>query len=219
MIGSRPGMSLGHAFGAAFMLHVVLGVASVSAQSIPTTPEQPAQPDAAAVVAATYAVDPAHTHVLWEVNHMGISMLQGMFGAQEGSLTLDPANLEAAQLDVSFAIADIAVTFPPFGEHLLSADFFDADAYETARFSSTSVTVHDENGAAITGDLTIKDNTHPVTIEARFVGAGINPMDENLHVGFTGTASILRSDFDLGAYTPAISDEVLLVINAAFFAD
>lgn len=206
---------------AAFAVPTLLLVSVPSwAQSIPTTAEQPAQPDASAVVAGNYTVDPAHTQLTWEVNHMGISMLSGMFGASSGSLTLDPDDPASATLEVEFAIGEISVTYPDFADHLLSADFFEVETYPTARFVSTSVEVGSNGSSAtIIGDLTIKDISHPVTIEAEFMGAGINPMDEKLHVGFTGSATILRSDFDLGAYAPAVSDDVHLTLNAAFVAE
>lgn len=197
----------------------VLGFAAPAfAQVLPNTPEQPGQAETDRIEAGTYQVDPAHTQVSWTVNHFGFSMLEGMFGASEGSITLDPANPSEAEVDVTFRIDEVAVTYDDFAGHLQSADFFDAERYPTARFISTSVTPGEGNAATIVGDLTIKDQTRPVTIEAEFVGAGTSPVDEKLNVGFHGTATILRSDFGLGAYAPAVSDEVRLDINAAFIA-
>lgn len=203
---------------AVFVLVTMLVTRSL-AQSIATTADQPGQPDTSAVVAGTYVVDPAHTQVLWELNHMGLSTLAGMFGASGGTLTLDPDNLNATALDVTFDIADISVTFAPFADHLLSDDFFSVENHPTARFVSTVVDTETDGTATITGELTIKDVTQQITIDATFVGAGINPMDEKLHVGFSGTATIARSDFGLGAYAPAVSDTVQLAINAAFMAE
>lgn len=188
------------------------------AQTIPTTAEQPGQPDTAAILAGTYVVDPAHTQVVWAVNHMGISMLNGMLGASGGKLNIDPEKLDATSLDVAFTIEDISVSFAPFAEHLLTDDFFAAAQYPEARFVSTAVEANKDGTATISGDLTIKDITQQITIKAAFLGAGINPMDEKLNIGFSGTASIKRSDFGLGAYAPGISDEVQLTINAAFIA-
>ncbi|WP_137897662.1 YceI family protein [Sphingomonas sp. 2SG] len=201
------------------ILAAVLATAAVPAvaQIIPTAPGQPGQPSAK-VPAGTYQVDPAHTQVSWEVNHMGFSMLQGMFGASTGSITIDPAKPAAAKVDVTFQIAELAVTAAPFAKHLQSPDFFDAAKYPTARFVSTSVTPRGGNKATITGNLTIKDQTKPVTIDATFVGAGANPMSKKLNFGFNGTATIKRSDFGVGAYAPVVSDEVKLHIHAAFAA-
>lgn len=178
---------------------------------------QPGAPVASRVVAGTYAVDPAHTQVTWSVNHMGFSMLDGQFGASEGSLTLDPARPQAAKVDVTFKIDDLSVTAAPFAHQLKSKDFFDAAIYPTARFVSTGVKVMGTK-AVITGNLTIKDQTKPVTLNATFFGAGTNPMSKKLNIGFRATAKIKRSDFGVGAYAPVVGDDVDLMINAAFTA-
>jgi polyisoprenoid-binding protein YceI len=177
----------------------------------------PGSPNAAAVTAGTYAVDPAHTQVTWTLNHMGFSMLSGQFGAEGGSLTIDPKRPAAAKLDVTFAIPKLSTTSEQFKHHLESKDFFDAATYPTARFVSTSV-VANGSRAKITGNLTIKNVTKPVTIDATFVGAGTNPMSKKLNFGFRGTAMIKRSDFGLGYAAPVVADDVKLDINAAFTA-
>ncbi len=171
----------------------------------------------AAVTAGTYKVDPAHTQVTWTLNHMGFSMLSGQFGAQDGTLTIDPAKPAAAKLDVTFAIDQLSVTSSGFSNHLKSKDFFDVATYPTARFVSTAV-VASGNTAKITGNLTIKNVTKPVTIDATFVGAGTNPMNKKVNFGFRGTTTINRSDFGLGMAVPVVSDQVKLDINAAFVA-
>ncbi len=177
----------------------------------------PGTPSKALVTAGTYAVDPNHTQVTWTLNHMGFSMLSGQFGAQGGTLTIDPAKPAAAKLDVTFAIDRLSVTAEPFSHHLKSKDFFDAATYPTARFVSTGI-IASGNTARITGNLTIKNVTKPVTIAATFVGAGNNPMNKKLNFGFRGTAQIKRSDFGLGYAAPVVADTVDLVINAAFTA-
>ncbi|MGP7796151.1 YceI family protein [Sphingomonas sp. CLY1604] len=190
---------------------VAVAVPAIAQTGLPGTPNK------AAVTAGTYAVDPAHTQVTWTLNHMGFSMLSGQFGAQGGTLTIDPAKPAATKLDVTFAIDQLSVTSEQFAHHLKSKDFFDAATYPTARFVSTGV-VATGNGARITGNLTIKNVTKPVTIDATFVGAGTNPMSKKLNFGFRGTATIKRSDFGLGYATPVVADTVKLDINAAFTA-
>lgn len=188
-----------------------------AAQIIPTAPGQPGQP-ATKVPAGTYQVDPFHTQVSWEVNHMGFSILEGMFGASGGSITIDPAKPAAAKVEVTFQVDQLSTTAAPFAKHLQSKDFFDAATYPTARFVSTGVTPRGGNKATITGNLTIKDQTKPVTIDATFIGAGTNPMNKKLNFGFDGTTTIKRSDFGVGAYAPVVSDTVKLHIHAAFTA-
>ncbi|MDQ0324235.1 polyisoprenoid-binding protein YceI [Rhodopseudomonas julia] len=195
---------------------IALAAGTALAQPVPTATEQPGQAEPARIEAGTYQVDPDHTQVTWTVNHLGFSMLEGLFGASEGSITIDPKNPSGAKVEVTFPIDAVRVTLPEFGEHLQSAEFFNAAQYPAARFVSTSVTVAEGNKATIVGDLTIKDQTKPVTIDAVLVGAGTNPMTDSLNFGFYGSTTIKRSDFGLGAYAPAVSDDVQLEINAAF---
>jgi len=177
----------------------------------------PGSPNKALVKAGTYPLDPNHSQVTWQVNHMGFSMLEGQFGASEGSITIDPAKPNATKVDVTFPVDKLSVTAEPFAHHLKSKDFFDAATYPTARFVSTSVQASG-NSATITGNLTIKNVTKPVTLKATFVGAGMNPMNKKLNFGFRATGAINRSDFGLGMAVPVVSDKVDLTINAAFQA-
>ncbi len=182
-----------------------------------TAPGLPGAPDKARVAAGTYKVDPNHTQVTWQVNHMGFSMLEGQFGASGGSITIDPAKPNATKVEVSFATDQLSVTAAPFANHLKSKDFFDVATSPTATFVSTGV-VASGNTAKITGNLTIKGITKPVVLAATFVGAGANPMNKKVNFGFRATGSIKRSDFGLGMAVPVVSDKVDLTINAAFSA-
>lgn len=191
---------------------LLLAAAPVLAQGLPGAPQK------ARVTAGTYPVDPNHTQVTWQVNHMGFSLLQGQFGASAGRIAIDPARPNDAKVDITFQVDQLSVTSPRFAEHLKSKDFFDVAAHPTARFVSTAVRATGDR-ATITGDLTIKGVTRPVTLQATFVGAGANPMNGKLNFGFRATGTINRGDFGLGMATPVVSDRVDLTINAAFAAN
>ena len=197
---------------------ILLAATAPAVAQIATAPDQPGQPVASRVTAGTYQVDPAHTQVTWEVNHMGFSMLQGQFGASGGSITIDPKQPARTKVDVTFAVDQLSTTSAQFATHLKSKDFFDAAANPTARFVSTSVTPHGTGKATVAGNLTIKNVTKPVTLDVTFVGAGANPMNKKANVGFTGTGTIKRSDFGLGMAVPIVSDRVDLRVQAAFTA-
>jgi polyisoprenoid-binding protein YceI len=190
---------------------------SLAAMAVPAfvTAQMPGAPDAARVTAGTYKVDPNHTQVVWSVNHLGFSTLYGAFGAKDGSLTIDPKNLAAAKVSISFAVAEMAVTSAKFATHLQSADFFDAAKFPTATFVSTGVQASGTT-AKIMGNLTIHGVTKPVTLDAKLMGAGTNPMSKAVTTGFTATATIKRSEFGLGMAAPVVSDDVMLHITAAF---
>jgi len=175
----------------------------------------PGAPDSTRVTAGRYQIDPDHTQVIWTVSHMGISPLTGAIGASGGTLEIDQNNLSASKVTVSFKIADMVTTSAGFTKHLLDADLFDVKDHQTATFTSTSVEASG-NKAKIAGNLTIKGITKPVTLDAELFGAGTNPMTKNLEVGFSASAQIKRSEFNLGYGLPVIPDQVDLRISAAF---
>jgi polyisoprenoid-binding protein YceI len=195
-----------------FAVAVPLVSGPVSAQ-LPTT--VPGAPDPLRVVAGTYKVDPAHTQVLWQVNHMGFSLFDGAFADSTGTLTLDPKRLDAAVLNIEIPIARITTTSAKLNEHLLGAEFFDATKYPTATFKSTRVEVTGQT-AKIHGNLTLKGVTKPVVLATTFIGAGAHPMSKTTAIGFRATTTIKRSDFALGYAVPIVGDTVTLTINAAF---
>ena len=199
-------------------LLVAAAAAVPVAAQVATRPDQPGAAIVSRVTAGTYKVDPAHTQVAWEVNHMGFSLLEGLFGASAGTLTIDPAKPAATAVDVTFQVDQLSVTSGAFATHLKSDQIFDVAKYPTARFVSTAVTPRGAGRASVTGNLTIKGITKPVTLDATFVGAGASPMNKKLNIGFGATTTIKRSDFGVGLAAPMVSDEVRLHIHAAFVA-
>ena len=185
-------------------------------------PQLPGQMDPSRVTAGTYAADSAHSLVGWRVNHFGFNDYFGIFGNVSGTLTIDPANLSAAKVDVTIPIDSVVVASAGLRDHLLRAgrdggkpDFFGPNP-AAAKFVSTRVQPSGNN-ATITGDLTLNGVTKPVTIAAEFTGAGNAMMPPNkLTVGFEGTTTIKRSDFGITTFVPMVSDEVELTITTAF---
>ena len=161
--------------------------------------------------------------VAWSVSHFGFNDYYGIFGDVEGTLELDPANLSAASVDVSVPIASVIVPSEGLRQHMLqpgqdggAPDFFGANP-QPARFVSTQVETTGETSANITGNLTMNGQTHPVTIAAELSGMGTNAMNQRETLGFHGTTTIQRSQFDIPFGIPfGISDEVDLRITIAF---
>lgn len=196
-----------------FIPVAVLALAVPAVAQMPTTP--PGGPYVKRVVAGTYKADPAHTQVLWQVNHLGFSLFDGAFADVIGTLTIDPAKLAATKVEVEVPIARLTTTSAKLNDHLWTPDFFDAAKYPTASFKSTGVVVKGAT-ARISGNLTLHGVTRPVVLDARFVGAGIGVMTKAPSVGFRASTTIKRSDFGLGYGVPMVSDLVKLEINAAF---
>jgi polyisoprenoid-binding protein YceI len=193
-------------------ISVPIASGTASAQAPATVP---GAPDPLRVVAGTYKIDPGHTQVLWQVNHMGFSLFDGAFAEPTGSLVIDPKQPTAAVLDVVIPIAQISTTSAKLNQHLQTADFFDVAKYPTATFKSTRVEVTGQT-AKIHGALTLKGITKPVVLATTFIGAGTHPMTKGTAIGFRATTTIKRSDFSLGYAVPVVGDTVTLTINAAF---
>lgn len=178
----------------------------------------PGTKDAAKATGGSYTVDPGHTQVVFAWDHMGFTSNMGTIAEPTGTLTLDKANPAASKVSVEFTIANLRTGVPKLDEHLMKADFFDAAKFPTATFVSTSVKPDGATGAEITGNLTIKGVTKPVTLDAELYGAGKAPAmaggKEN--VGFVATGAIKRSDFGMGYGVPVVGDAIELKIIAAF---
>lgn len=203
----------------ALLAALALTVAVPAASQLPTSP--PGKADTKAVVTGVYAIDAAHTQVLFTVNHLGFSEYSGQFIQPSGKLTLDSANPSKTHVEVSFPIAKVVSTDPALDAHLQKPEFFDSARFPEGRFVSTKVAWKKGSATAmIDGNLTLKGVTRPVTLKTRFVGAGPMVMGPpKLNIGFAATTSIKRSDFGISYGIPLVSDRVDLTINAAFAAE
>jgi polyisoprenoid-binding protein YceI len=175
----------------------------------------PGSKDPAKVSGGTYKVEPGHTQILFAYDHMGFTNNLGIVTQPSGTLVLDKANPSADKVSIEVPIANLTTGIPALNEHLLKPEFFDAAKFPTAKFQSTAVKV-EGTSATITGNLTIKGITKPVTLDAEFYGAGANPMNKQENVGFVATAQIKRSDFGMGYGVPVVGDAIELKIIAAF---
>ena len=163
--------------------------------------------------AGTYQLDPTHTDVLAQWTHFGFSQPSAQFGISEGALTWDASDVSKSSVQVTIPVTAINSFVAKLDEHLKGGDFFDAGKFPNASFKSTSVAAAGTNKLTVTGDLTIKDVTKPVTLDVTLNGAGEHPMLKKQAIGFSATATIKRSDFGVGAYAPNVSDEVQLRIT------
>ncbi|KAA9020606.1 YceI family protein [Sphingobium limneticum] len=193
-------------------LIAIAGGSVVIAQGAAT----PGTKDVAKVTGGTYAVEPSHTQIVFAYDHMGFTNNLGVIAQPTGTLTLDKANPAASKVSIEVPIANLTTGIPALNEHLAKPEFFDVAKFPKATFVSTGVKTDGPTGATITGNLTIKGITKPVTLDAEFYGAGANPMNKKENIGFVATGTIKRSDFGMGMAVPVVGDAVELKIIAAF---
>ncbi|WP_313809331.1 YceI family protein [Sphingobium sp.] len=180
-------------------------------------PPAPGAKDPARVTAGTYTIDPGHTQILFAYDHMGFSNNMGVISESTGTLTLDPKNPTAAKVSVEVPVANLRTGVAKLDEHLMKPEFFDSAKFPKATFVSTGVKVQGTE-AEISGNLTIKGITKPVTLDAEFYGAGKAPamMGGKENIGFVATTTVKRSDFNMSYGVPMVGDAVELKIVASF---
>ncbi|WEH36066.1 YceI family protein [Streptomyces sp. AM 4-1-1] len=160
-----------------------------------TTATVPVDP-ALAALTGEYTIDPSHSRIGFSVRHAMVTNVRGSFGDFEGSLTLDGSAPENSAAAIDVRIAGVDTGIGDRDGHLRSADFFDADRFPLMRFRSTRAEQLGGDTYRVTGDLTIKDVTRPLSIDLEFNGSATDVYGSE-RVGFEGGAEILRSDWDL----------------------
>jgi len=161
----------------------------------------------------TYTLDPGHTMVLFSWSHFGFSNPTANLGGVQGTLVYDAAAPTKATVDVTLPLSALDTHVPALDEHLKKPDFFDAEKYPTITFKSTKVAAAGKDKLKVTGDLTVHGVTKPVTLDVTVNKVGDHPMLKAPAAGFNATAMIKRSDFGVGAYVPAVSDEIKISIT------
>ncbi|NSY36898.1 YceI family protein [Leisingera sp. ANG59] len=160
-----------------------------------------------------YVLDASHSQILFSYNHLGYSTTWGMFSGFEGEIQFDQDNPAASSVSVSMPLSSMFTGWQARFDHFMTKDFFDATEDETVSFTSTGIEVTGDTTAKITGDLTLNGITKPVVLDAKLNQAGEHPMAKKPWAGFDATATVLRSDYNLGQFAPFVSDEVQIQIS------
>jgi polyisoprenoid-binding protein YceI len=173
--------------------------------------------------ATTWNVDPAHTRVGFSVKHLVISDVKGEFSKVSGKAQLDESDLSKSSVEMTIEVASVDTRDEKRDAHLKSADFFDAAKFPTITFKSTKVVAGKDGAVTVTGDLTMRGVTKPVTLEGTISKAIVDPWGLTRRgVSFTGKLD--RKEWgvswskvtDVGA---VVGDEVKLDIQAEITKD
>ncbi|MBB4843077.1 polyisoprenoid-binding protein YceI [Paucibacter oligotrophus] len=124
---------------------------------------------------ATYAIEPTHTFVTYEISHFGTSTNRGRFDKKEGTVQLDKA-AKTGRVEVTFDIASVNTGVAPMNKHLLGDDFFAADKFPTAKFVGDKFVFNGDKVSEVQGQLTLKDKTAPATLKATNFNCYQSPM-------------------------------------------
>lgn len=167
-----------------------------------------------AQAAENLRIDPDHTTVAFNVDHLGFSNISGRFSNISGTIALDREKLQDSSVKVQIATTSINSAHDKRDDHLRSKDFFDVAAFPTMTFNSTEILPVDRDNFQIKGLLTLLGVTKPLTLDAHFNGEGPNPfMPEQHTLGFSATGKLKRSEFGMEFGLPMIGDQVQLQLE------
>jgi polyisoprenoid-binding protein YceI len=162
-----------------------------------------------------------HSKLTFSVTHMGISEADGLFNKFIASATATNADFSDAVFELSVEVASINTQVEMRDNHLRSADFFEVEKYPSMTFKSTSITKVSKDKYKLTGNLTLRGITKPVTMDLWYRGTNVDAKTNKSTAGFQLTGIIKRSDFNVGPKFPApmLSDEVKIKADGEFISE
>jgi polyisoprenoid-binding protein YceI len=150
---------------------------------------------AIAPVITKWAVDKAHSSVKFSVTHLVISEVEGSFKIFDGNVENSKDDFSDAKINFTIDVNSVNTDNENRDKHLKSDDFFNAEKYPSMKFESNSFALVAGNKYKLTGNLTIRDVTKPVTFDVTF--GGIAKTQRGNKAGFKATATINRFDYNL----------------------
>jgi len=168
-----------------------------------------------------WTIDSAHSEITFKVKHLVISTVTGKFKDFDASIESDNEDFENATIAFEANIDSIETGNGDRDNHLKSEDFFNATEYPKMIFESSSFKKTGDGEYKLVGELTIRDKTKQVELDAEYGGTVVDPYG-NTKAGFDVTGKINRKEFGLtwSAVTEAgsvvVSDQVKLNLNVQF---
>jgi polyisoprenoid-binding protein YceI len=165
----------------------------------------------------TWQLDPYHTQVEFSAKHLGMMTVRGHFADVSSTADIDPDQLEKTRVEVTIQAASIKTHNAIRDNDLRSPNFLETEKYPVITFASTDVESAGPDTYAVTGDLTIKGNTRPVTLQMTRLGEFNDPAMGH-RIGYSGHAKINRKDFGLSFNAMldgrlVVSDEIEIMLE------
>jgi polyisoprenoid-binding protein YceI len=184
-----------------FLLALTLGLLSLAGAS-------------AQAQTSTWAIDPAHSSVTFEVRHMAVSNIHGSITGVTGTVTLNEKDITRSSVNAAIDTNTLTTNVDARDKHLKSPDFFDVAKYPQIVFKSTSLT-HSGDKLQLTGDLTLTGVTKSITFDLDGPAPPQTAKDGKTRSGFSATGILKRSDFNFGPKfaPPMLGDDVKFTID------
>lgn len=197
----------------------IVGSAAWTAVS-PSIPAGAAQDlgDAASDAPTEYAVDPVHSSIVFRIKHLDTAYVYGRFNEMEGTVRLDPDNLEQSRIEIEVPAESIDTNNERRDNHLRSDDFFDVEQHDTLRFVSTSIEQRSADTFRVTGDMTIRGKTKEIAVDVKHTGSSDTPQfgkRSGWHTEFT----IDRMDFGVDFMPDGLGHDVKTFVSIEAVAE
>lgn len=165
------------------------------------------------VPSGKYTVEDTHAYITFSYSHLGYSKPVVSFDDFEVALMLDKDDPTASELKVKIDPASIDSQVAKFDEHLKSGDMFDVAKHKSITFVATDITMTGDDTMDVTGDLTMKGITKPVTLKTTLNKAAPHPRKKVPIIGISGSAELARDQWDLGYATPFVGNDVTITVE------
>ncbi|MEI7669662.1 MAG: YceI family protein [Pseudomonadota bacterium] len=160
-----------------------------------------------------YDFDKSHTHIIFQINHLGFSNTIGRIKEYDGYFTFDEKEPAKSEVNVTLNPASIDTSVAALDKELQSEKFFNTTKFPNMTFKSSKVIPTGKNTGDVTGDFTLLGVTKPVVLHVTYNKSGIHPYTNNYVSGFSAETTIKRSDFGMSSFLPAVGDEVKIHIE------
>lgn len=167
----------------------------------------------AAAAQETWQLDPPHSSAQFAVRHLGVSTVRGAFTKVGGTVVYDAANLAKSSVQVTIDADSVDTRVQKRDDDLRSEHFFNVQKFPTITFQSTKVEAAGAGKLRVTGDLSIRGVTKPVTLDVDGPSAPMKDPWGNQRMGASATTKINRMDFGVAADPGMVGDEIMLTLD------
>lgn len=192
--------------------------ADIKSRMEPASESQPGEiaSIAANITPGTYVPDDRHAYLSFSYSHLGLSNPQLFFRDFDATLELDGNNMSNSEVSITIDAASIDSSVPALDDDLMGAEFFDVANHPEITFQSTAYEESSEDSGLLTGELSVRGVTKPVTLAVKINSAAMNRMTRKEMIGVSVTGTVNRSDYGLDGLLPMVGDEVSLDIQVEF---
>ncbi len=166
--------------------------------------------------AGDYMLDKAHASVIWRVAHLGLSQYTARFDKMDGKMNFTPATASVSRVEFTIDATSINTGLAPFNKKLQGAEFFDAEKNADIKFKSTKIELVSGNKYKMSGDMTLRGITKPMSWDVTFNGGLYNGYVQAHAVGFSAKGVVKRSDWGMKEYIGIVGDNVEVLIEVEF---